>query len=253
VSGDDDLGIPEIAEERDLRILEDVTSRVPWLGAAEGWAARFGRELNATDDRHLFRPCTGRPEVRPVLEGKQIEPFRASVEGCRYEVRPDAATPRVPRRARLAYRDIASATNRLTLIAAVIPAAAVTTHTLFCLKGPLSIDAHWVLCALLNSFAANYFARMRVTTHVTVSLMSRLPVPLVRPHEAAFRTLARMSRVLATSDGPVEPMAEYAELQAIVFGLYRLSRGDVEHILRTFPLIGDEVKERTMRAFETGG
>jgi hypothetical protein len=40
---------------------------------------------------------------------------------------------KIVRRARLAYRDVASATNRLTLIAAVIPARAATTHTLFCL------------------------------------------------------------------------------------------------------------------------
>jgi hypothetical protein len=247
ISGGDDLGIPEMVTERDLRILEDVTSRIPWLGAAEGWAARFGRELNATDDKDLFRPYTGSRDVRPVLEGKQIEPFRTSFEACRYELNPGADAPHVSRRARLAYRDVASATNRLTLIAAVIPAAAVTTHTLFCLRNPLSIDAHWVLCALLNSFVANYFVRMRVTTHVTASLMSRLPAPVLGPHDSTFATLARLSRALATAAQPVDGMPEYAELQAIVFALYGLSHADAEHVLGTFPLIGEDVKERTLR------
>ena len=37
-------------------------------------------------------------------------------------------------RLRLAYRDVASATNRLTLIAALLPPGTVSTHTVFCLK-----------------------------------------------------------------------------------------------------------------------
>jgi hypothetical protein len=246
MSGSDDLGIPEVVNERDLRILEDVTSRVPWLGGGDGWAARFGRELNASDDKHLFRRYTGSRDARPVLEGKQIEPFRTSVEACRYELNPGADPPRVPRRARLAYRDVASATNRLTLIAAMVPASAVTTHTLFCLRNPFSVDVQWVLCALLNSFAANYLIRMRVTTHVTASLMSRLPVPVVTPHDPAFARLARLSRALSTATAPVDDMPEYAELQAIVFGLYGLPPGDVEHVLETFPLVDGEVKRRTV-------
>jgi hypothetical protein len=216
LSGPDDLGIPEVATERDLRILEKVASRAPWLGAADGWNVHFGRELNATDDSAAFVPFTGSAAARPVLEGKQIEPFRVSTTTCRYEwpdrnaartstVR-EGATKRVPRRARLAYRDIASATNRLTLIAAIVPPRAVTTHTLFCLKTPISLDAQHVLCALLNSFVANYLIRMRVNTHVTVALVSRLPVPLVRSGDEAFARLASLSRALKSKHWSVDSM-----------------------------------------------
>ena len=145
LSGPDDLAIPEIATERDLRILEKIASRLPWLGAANGWNVHFGRELNATDDRGAFVPFTGSAGARPVLEGKQIEPFRVAISTCRYELADGGDGARVPRRARLAYRDIASATNRLTLIAAIVPPRAVTTHTLFCLKTPLPVDAQHVL------------------------------------------------------------------------------------------------------------
>ena len=128
-----------------------------------------------------------------MLEGKHIEPFRASLERCRYELRPGAARLRAPRRARLAYRDVASATNRLTLIAASVPARTVTTHTLFCLRKPTPLDAHQALCALLNSFVANYLIRLRVNTHVTMSLVSRLPVPVVRREDPSFQRLAALS------------------------------------------------------------
>jgi hypothetical protein len=154
------------------------------------------------------------------------------------------SSTRVPHRARLVYRDIASATNRLTLIAAVVPASAVTTHTLFCLKTPLRLDAQHVLCALLNSLVANYFVRMRVNTHVTVSLVSRLPVPLFTSTDPLFTRLSSLSKTLSTAVAPVDTMTEYAELQALVARSYGLSGKDFQHILSTFPLIAEEVRKR---------
>jgi hypothetical protein len=140
-------------------------------------------------------------------------------------------------------------TNRLTLIAAVVPARAVTTHTLFCLRTSLPPDAQHVLCALLNSFVANYVIRLRVNTHVTVSLVSRLPVPFIDSSHPAFGRLALLSRTLANSHAPVESMDEYADLQSIAARLYRLNAADFEHILSTFPLIPGEVRERALRKF----
>ena len=149
----------------------------------------FGRELNATDDKGAFVPFTGSAECAgPCSRGNRSSRF---VSRSRRAVTswPTAATEHeCPRRARLAYRDIASATNRLTLIAAIIPPRAVTTHTLFCLKTPLPADAQHVLCALLNSFVANYLVRLRVNTHVTVALVSRLPCP--SSEATTFATLA---------------------------------------------------------------
>ncbi len=249
LSGDDDLGIPEISSERDLALVETISARFPWLGSEDGWQVRFGRELNATDDREAFAPFSGTTDARPVLEGKQVDPFRVSMDTSRYELRRDATTRAVPRRARLAYRDVASATNRLTLMAAIVPARAVTTHTLFCLKTPIPADAQQVLCALLNSFVANYLIRMRVNTHVTVGLVSRLPVPVVPGASPVFATIARLAHSLGSGRSPTERMPEYAALQAHVAHLYGLTEEDFGHVLTTFPLIPVEVKRRALLDF----
>ncbi len=250
LSGDDTLAIPELASRRDLEVVERIAARVPWLGAAEGWHVQFGRELNATDDRGAFVPFSGKATARPVLEGKQIEPFRVIPGRARLELPSTSTTSaRVPRRARLAYRDVASATNRLTLIAAIVPARCVTTHTLFCLKTPLLLDAQHVLCALLNSYVANYLVRLRVTTHVTASLMSRLPVPVVTPTGPVFSRLATLARRLAEAGSPAEGAEEYAQIQALVARLYHLTQNDFEHVLGTFPLIGAQIKARALALF----
>jgi hypothetical protein len=249
ISGEDDLALPEVAGEADVRILERITARVPFLGAQAGWNVHFSRELNASDDRHAFAPSRGTLDARPVVEGKHVEPFRVALDRCRFELPDRAVSRRVPRRARLAYRDVASATNRLTLIAAIVPARVVTTHTLSCLRPPLPLPAQRVLCALLNSFVANYLVRLRVNTHVTAALLSRLPVPVPTDDDPAFGRLAELSRILAAASVPVEQMPHYAELQGLVARLYGLRPDEFAHILATFPLIASEVRAAALAAF----
>ncbi len=250
VSGADDLGIPELASAADLHLVERISATVPPLSSASGWHVCFGRELNASDDRADFVPSSGSATARPIVEGKQVGPFRVALDRSHSELRPGAgAGARAPRRWRLAYRDVASATNRLTLIAAVLPPRAATTHTLFCLKTPLPEAAQHVLCALMNSYVANYLVRMRVNTHVTVALVARLPMPVVRAGDPAFHRLADLARRLASGATPVEDTGDYAELQALTAALYGLNAKELEHVLRTFPLVPAEVKARVMDAF----
>jgi hypothetical protein len=250
LSGADDLGIPELATTVDLRIVERISATTPRLGAANGWGAAFGRELNATDDRGAFRPSSGSAAARPVVEGKQIEPFRASLERCRFEIAADTPrSRRVPQRPRLAYRDVASATNRVTLIAAIIPPRAVTTHTLFCLKTSFPAPRLRVLCGLLNSFVANYLVRLRVTTHVTASLMEKLYVPFVADREPAFEQLATLASAIEQSRVPAESMPEFAKAQALAARLYQLSPEEFAHVLSTFPLVPASVREACLGEF----
>ena len=246
LSGDDDLAVPDIRGPVDLQVLERISAHIPTLH--EGWNVAFGRELNATDDSHLFAPFDRDAPGRPVLEGKQIDSFRTSVEGCRYQLRAGASV-RIPRRPRLAYRDIANATNRVTLIAAVLPAETVTTHTLFCLKTPLPLDAQHVLCALLNSFVANYLIRLRVNTHVTVSLVSRLRVPVLDRDSRTFRRLSALAQTLMHSPEVAERQPEYAELQGLVANLYGLNESEFVHVLSTFPLIPEGIKSAALTHF----
>ncbi len=246
------LAIPEIRSRVDLDILERMAFSVPSLGDPDGWHVRFGRELNATDDRpHFVSAAEGRRQGLPVLEGKQIQPFVVDIGSSRFYIaRGTVARLLDPDRSygrpRLAYRDVASSTNRLTLIAAVIPADVVTTHTLFCLKGQVDADVQHFLCAMLNSFVANYLVRLRVGTHVTVSIIERLPVPHPARDSGEFLRLADLSRTLASR--PDDPDA-HAELQARAAGLYGLTLFQFQHVLDTLPLVPRAARAAAMRRF----
>ena len=245
------LAIPDVRSALDLALLEKTASVAPPIASAEGWHVEFGRELNASDDRRHF---VAGGEGLPVLEGKHVTPFRVTVprDGRRL---PLAAARRLLDerrawgRARLAYRDVASATNALTLIAAVVPAGHVTVHTLFCLRTALPAVEQDFLCGVLNSLVANYLVRLRVSLHVTAGVISELPVPRPERSSPALATIAALSGRLRDSPAPLQDPA-YAELQAGVARLYQLTGDEFRHILDTFPLVEDRTKAETLRIFE---
>ena len=248
----EDLAIPDVRAPADIALLEKIAATVPFLGSPAGWGAEFGRELNASDDRRHFDRAS---EGLPVLEGKHAEPFQVRAPA---DVRrlPVAAAVRLLDEARtwgrprLAYRDVAGATNRLTLIAAIIPRRHVTVHTLFCLKTPLPSRDQEFLCGVLNSFVANYLVRQRVTTHVTARIMSRLPVPRPPANSPVYAAVASLAARLLRSPSPQHDPA-YPDLQAAVAHLYGLTGDELQHILGTFPLIDEQAKTETMARYES--
>lgn len=259
----DELAVPEIRHAADLAIAARIAFAIPALGDAAGWQVSFGRELNATDDRPHFveagpEPTSaprspGRRQGRrlPVVEGKQVQPFVVDTSTSRFLIPERVAATllrpeRTYRRTRLAYRDVAASTNRLTLIAAVLPPGVVTTHTLFCLKDHLEDDAQHFLCGIFNSFVANYLVRLRVGTHVTVAIVERLPVPRPPADSVEFQRVAALSRALA--EWPADREAAMM-LQAHAAQLYGLTAMEFQHVLDSFPLVDVEERRAAMKAF----
>ncbi len=250
VSGEDQLAIPELRTARDADLLSAIVTRCPPLGGHDGWRVRFGRELNASDDRPHFVPTARRRSGDlPVIEGKQIQPFTIDPASARHWIARAQAARLLPGRAferpRLAYRDVAAATNRLTLIAAVVPAGVVTTHTLFCLKGDADEALQAYLCGMLNSYVANYLVRMRVGTHVSASIVERLPVPGPDRDSAGFGLIGALARQLART--PADRDA-HARLQAAAARLYGVSADEFAHVLSTFPLVAAEERDAARAA-----
>ncbi|HEX4914757.1 MAG TPA: N-6 DNA methylase [Vicinamibacterales bacterium] len=252
-SWNDDLAVPEIRDSTALAIVSSVAGRVPSIGDAAGWHVRFGRELNATDDRpHFVALDQRRPHLLPVVEGKLLSPFQVDVAKATTAI-PIAVAERLVDRAsfesrRIAYRDVASATNKLTLIAALLPAGTISTHTVFVSKTALADQDQWCLLGLMNSMVANFLVRARVMTHVTAALMARLPVPRPQSDSATFSELAALSKVIA-SEGVSRAWREYARLNAIGAIAYGLTRDQFAYITDTFPLIDDAIRAHAREQF----
>jgi hypothetical protein len=241
----DDLAVPDIRAAVDLTIAERAAALFPPLGSDSGWSARFGRELNATEDRAALHQ-DGRG--LPVVEGKLIEPHRVRLNDARLSISNRDARRLLGDRHqhwRLAYRDVASATNRLTLIAALLPPESASTHTVFCLRTPLPLIAQRFLCGLFNSLVVNYLVRFWVTTHVTTAIVERLPIPREDDVGAVYQEVGSMTRALSRRDDS----AIESRLNALVAKMYRLGEEEFAHVLSTFPLIPKEDRDRAMTQF----
>jgi hypothetical protein len=248
----EELTWPDVRSPDAVEILSQVVCAFPPLGSRDGWNVTFGRELNASDDRPHFisAGATTRPGL-PVIEGKLIAPFVVNLRGARFRIPRDVAAKlldpaRTFGRSRIAYRDVASPTNRLTLIAAIVPAGTVTTHTLFCLKEHVSAESQWFLCGMLNSLVANFIVRHWVGTHVTTAIMARLPMPNPGSTCASVRELTMLSRDLST--GPHD-LARWIKLQVLAARLYGLTQHQLRHVLSTFPLVSQAERDQVLSAF----
>jgi len=244
----DQLAVPELRTPADAALSVRLASLHKPAADEDGWGLSFGRELNATDDRAHFN-TEGRG--LPVIEGKHVSPFQVDVASAARHILAGKAARLIDGARsfgtrRLAYRDVASSTNRTTVIAAVLPAGVVTTHTLFCLKSRFDGRSQHFLCAMLNSFVANYLARLRVTTHVTVAIIERLPLPRPDREDPRFRSLAALGMRLARrpDDRPT-----HASLQGLAARIYGLTTAEFDHVLGTFPLVDRADREAAMEAF----
>jgi hypothetical protein len=248
VSGEG-LEIPDLRSELDLEIVARITAAVPASADPAGWGIHFGRELNATEDRPSFRPDGD----LPVVEGKQLRPFGIDTAATRFRISRSAAAALLDAgktfaRDRLAYRDVASPTNRQTLISAIVPREVVTTHTVFCVKEVVDEPSQWFLCGMFNSYVANYLVRMRVGTHVTAAIVSRLPVPRPDRRSPLFGKVAGAAQSLSgdwNSD-------EFARLNATAARLYGLTGQEFAHVVATFPLVDAAERAAAVAEFEAG-
>ena len=166
----------------------------------------------------------------PVVDGKHLRPFGVDLANVGRGIARDAAAMLLDgaarfERDRVCYRDVASVSNRLTLIAARLPAGVVSTHTVFCAKTTFTAADTWCLVGLLNSLIANYLVRLQMTTHVTTALMARLPVP--RPAAGSPVHVSITSLAESLSHRAFEEDAEgYARLNALAAHAYEVTRDE---------------------------
>ena len=237
--------IPDVRRREALDLLDRLASRHPRLASASGWNVRFGRELNITEDRPHFGA-----RGLPVLEGKHVHPFVVDAASAAFRIARATAERLLPShgftRPRLAYRDVSGVSNRLSLIAAIVPAGSVTSHTLFCLRTDLPIEQQHFLCGLFNSYVLNAIVRMLMGGHLTTSLVETLPVP-AWTGSGAQRRVARLGQKLA--DGRRHGFT-HALLQGAVARMYELDRREFQGVLEGFPLVPAHDRGRALRAFE---
>lgn len=219
VAGGEHLTLPELRSDDDLAIARQVILQHGTLGT---WCGKhgiaFGRDLHMTDDAAHFIPAgklhsTRDPGNNLLLhEGKTFHQFtdqwdtkpRYAVPAAALRGKP--ATQAACRYFRLAFRDIARASDERTLIAMVAPPGVVFGHTANTERMPQRRPAGLalVLCALLNSFVVDWAVRQKAATHLSLFIVHALPLPEMP--EPVLRLLAHGTLRLSCNHAAYAPL-----------------------------------------------
>jgi hypothetical protein len=248
------------------------------------WRARPIAELHATGDKHemivdpestdglwpvykgasfnLWEPDTGEyyawadpDHVRKILKEKRVRQQRRERSAFSEFDRTWASDPATlpclfPR---IAFRDVARATDSRTMILALCPPQIVLNHTAPYLLWPRGDerDQAYTL-GVLSSIPFDWYTRRVVETHVTFEILGALPIPNPDRADPVRRRVEEFSGRLAAPDDRFTGWAEAVgvpvgsaatpderadlttQLDAAVALLYGLEESDVTHILETF-------------------
>jgi hypothetical protein len=270
---------PLLPSERSLEIFRKLRAH-PRLDAGDDWIARPYAELHATNDKRdlIFAPDdtdglwpvykgasfniwvadTGEryawadpDHITAVLQEKRLR-ARSAFNGFPRAWVDDPAT--LPCRSpRIAFRDVARATDTRTVIAALVPSGVVITNQAPFLVWPRGDGRDQAyLLGVLCSIPLDWYARRFVETHVNYHVFNPFPIPRADRADPLRRRIEEVSGTLAAVDdryaawaqavgvpvGGVDDIerkeALIAELDAFAARLYGLNEDDVSHLFETF-------------------
>jgi len=275
----DSLSIIEFRTDRDIEIANKVSHHPllrenTWLGKVELY-----REFDMTNDSYLFNT-----EERGLIlyEGKMIEQFTPYFNENRYWIEEAMGKEKLYskntdktkfdyKHYRLGFRDVASSTNRRSMIASVLPknifcGNTVITPKIYDKHGKRLIDEDRLLylCGVFNSFAFDYLLRLRITSHLSMFFIYQMPVPVAEKEDfdkivknvllltedwEDFKGLRERYNVKGEKLDKGERLAIMAEINWLVGKLYGLGTEDMQYILDKFHHANTEI-EKEVRTLE---
>ena len=182
---------------------------------------------------------------------------------------------------RLGYRAIGRTTDQRALIATMFPSQTFAGNSLIISRrfsqanGSEIINDSQLLfvTSIMNSFIADYFIGQKISANLNMFYIYQLPVPRLTEQDTSFRMIVdHAARLICTTPAykalwetvmpvttPWSPnvgatdKAEReklrAELDGIIAHIYRLTQEEFQHILDTFPLIEQTVKDAALAAY----
>lgn len=281
----DSLSVMEFKSKLDIQIAEKM-SEFPLLGEkiADRWNLSLRQKLNMTSDNHLFKQQPGEGRL-PLYEGKMIHQFTHHWGEPRYWVDENAARKEFLAKNevdcgqkldyqcyRLSFRNIARSTDIRTMISTITPPA---FHGNKCpsvkifdsnRKELLDNKTQLLLCGFLNSYVIDWLLRTKVSSTLNFFYIYQLLVPRPIEGDRYFSEIVdRVAKLICTTPEFDDLAAEVglgshangitdegdrdqlrAELDGMIAHLYGLTEAEFTHILSTFPIVSDEVKQAAL-------
>ena len=285
----DSLSVMEFKSALDVSIAEKMLKfPLLGERISDRWNLKLTREFDMTNDSDLFKNRSANDRL-PLYEGKMIHQFthrwddslrfwiteREGRKAILGRGEPDKKQKLGYQKYRFGIRAIGRTTDSRTLIVGPIP------KDVFCGNSILVLDRNQenerdftdseVLAgqAVLNSLTLDYYIRQMVSANLNMFYIYQLPVPRVTTSDPHFKFIVNCTaRLICTAPefddlakevgleshmngatAPVERARLRAELDGLTAHLYGLTEEEFTHILSTFPLIEQSVKDAALDAY----
>jgi hypothetical protein len=124
---------------------------------------------------------------------------------------------------------------------------------------------------MLNSFVVDWILKQRVTTNINMFYIYQLPIPRLMAGDRFFDELVERAGKLICTTPEYDALAKEvglggyqvieegerarlrAELDGMVAHVYGLTEAEFTHVLSTFPLVSEAVKQAALRAYQELG
>lgn len=181
---------------------------------------------------------------------------------------------------RLGYRSVGRPTDQRALISTVLPANSFAGNSLILTrrvnaetgKSIINDDHLLFVMALMNSFVLDYLIGQKISANLNMFYIYQLPIPRLTAQDLVFRLIVhRAARLICTTpefadlweeifpdtswsadvaaNAPTERAKLRAEIDGLVAHLYDLNEEEFAYVLKTFPLVEQEVKDAALQAY----
>jgi hypothetical protein len=238
------------------------------------WALHSAFEFRRLDNRNLSEEETS--GCLPVVAGRSIEQYALNNEDTRYWISEKFARDWLLnnnrklnyQKYRLGVRNLTSPKVRRTIVGTIIPKNTFCAGSIRIIINDADDSLTTLFClAILNSFTYDWYYRNNSALQVLIDNES--PIPRLTKQDVGFRPIVeRVAKLICTTPEfddlaaeaglgnhtesvtePADRAQLHAELDGLIAHLYGLTEEEFSHILGTFPLVDDEIKEAALREY----
>ena len=280
----DTLSVMEFKNEKDIEIAKKMLI-FPLLGEelTDSWNLKLTREFDMAMDAALFNNSAGENRL-PLFTGKmfhQFSPTEASSglwiekdEGRKALLGKKADTGQMLNYQvyRWVHRRIARSTDSRTMISTIAPKNVFTeanSTSMDVIDSDITETEMLAFTAVMNSFIVDWLLRQKINTTLNMFYIYQLPIPRLTQASPDFQPIVQATARLISTAPEFDDLAKAAGLRGSVDGvtdgagraalraeldgrvahLYGLSESEFTHILGTFPLVAQEVKDAALAEF----
>lgn len=216
---------------------------------------RFSRDFDANKESNKFiKAKEQNKEVVNVYEGKAIGQFRIKPEKVRFGVNIETMQSKSNddyKYYRLAFRNIARATDKRSLIATLLPYESTGTYSIWIQRecSDMNLSQQLFILGFMNSYVLDFMIRQLVTVNINLPFSSQLPIPkfadisdssvivqivkeLLRENGGYYQDLDR--RIKGNDYQNYEHNDLVAELNARIMIDFNLKRQEIIMLMHTF-------------------